>query len=251
MEAAIQSLRLPLIRQRKLSALCNALEMQVEDGGDHPEVNALLAAALRWAALHQVSAAQAAPLLRAIDEFEGQERERWERIRQGLPCPRSPVDILDELTIEGMELLESGRLAAGCARCEMAWQLVRRDPALSARSAGQFSAAHGPTHRVTDWVQSWLTALEDLGVDDPACRQRRQQVAREYLARFPDEPAEIRSWFLDDCDATPADSGRPMGSAGAARRSPPSAGVNLGRNELCWCGSGRKYKACHLAADRE
>lgn len=24
---------------------------------------------------------------------------------------------------------------------------------------------------------------------------------------------------------------------------------NLGRNDRCWCGSGRKYKACHLAAD--
>jgi hypothetical protein len=24
---------------------------------------------------------------------------------------------------------------------------------------------------------------------------------------------------------------------------------DLGRNERCWCGSGRKYKACHLAAD--
>ncbi len=23
----------------------------------------------------------------------------------------------------------------------------------------------------------------------------------------------------------------------------------LGRNERCWCGSGRKYKACHLATD--
>jgi hypothetical protein len=23
----------------------------------------------------------------------------------------------------------------------------------------------------------------------------------------------------------------------------------LGRNDRCWCGSGRKYKACHLAAD--
>ncbi len=23
----------------------------------------------------------------------------------------------------------------------------------------------------------------------------------------------------------------------------------IGRNEQCWCGSGRKYKACHLAAD--
>ena len=23
----------------------------------------------------------------------------------------------------------------------------------------------------------------------------------------------------------------------------------LGRNDRCWCGSGRKYKMCHLAAD--
>jgi hypothetical protein len=23
----------------------------------------------------------------------------------------------------------------------------------------------------------------------------------------------------------------------------------LGRNDLCWCGSGRKYKTCHLSAD--
>lgn len=22
-----------------------------------------------------------------------------------------------------------------------------------------------------------------------------------------------------------------------------------GRNEACWCGSGKKYKKCHLAAD--
>jgi len=24
---------------------------------------------------------------------------------------------------------------------------------------------------------------------------------------------------------------------------------NLGRNDGCWCGSGRKYKACHQMAD--
>lgn len=26
---------------------------------------------------------------------------------------------------------------------------------------------------------------------------------------------------------------------------------NLGRNELCWCGSGMKYKKCHLASDEQ
>jgi SEC-C motif len=25
--------------------------------------------------------------------------------------------------------------------------------------------------------------------------------------------------------------------------------VELGRNDLCWCGSGKKYKRCHLKSD--
>jgi len=26
---------------------------------------------------------------------------------------------------------------------------------------------------------------------------------------------------------------------------------NIGRNELCWCGSGKKYKKCHLIEDEK
>ena len=26
---------------------------------------------------------------------------------------------------------------------------------------------------------------------------------------------------------------------------------NLGRNEVCWCGSGKKYKKCHLPEDEK
>jgi uncharacterized protein YecA (UPF0149 family) len=26
---------------------------------------------------------------------------------------------------------------------------------------------------------------------------------------------------------------------------------NLGRNTLCWCGSGKKYKKCHLIEDEQ
>lgn len=25
--------------------------------------------------------------------------------------------------------------------------------------------------------------------------------------------------------------------------------VELGRNDICWCGSGKKYKRCHLEKD--
>jgi uncharacterized protein YecA (UPF0149 family) len=29
----------------------------------------------------------------------------------------------------------------------------------------------------------------------------------------------------------------------------PQAVPVLGRNDRCWCGSGKKYKSCHLAGD--
>ncbi len=29
------------------------------------------------------------------------------------------------------------------------------------------------------------------------------------------------------------------------------SGPELGRNDLCWCGSGKKYKNCHMKSDRE
>ncbi len=30
---------------------------------------------------------------------------------------------------------------------------------------------------------------------------------------------------------------------------PQPAQAELGRNDLCWCGSGKKYKKCHLKSD--
>jgi hypothetical protein len=30
---------------------------------------------------------------------------------------------------------------------------------------------------------------------------------------------------------------------------PPQQAAPLGRNDLCWCGSGQKYKRCHLKSD--
>jgi uncharacterized protein YecA (UPF0149 family) len=32
---------------------------------------------------------------------------------------------------------------------------------------------------------------------------------------------------------------------------PPEIIPDLGRNDLCWCGSGKKYKKCHMASDEE
>jgi hypothetical protein len=49
----------------------------------------------------------------------------------------------------------------------------------------------------------------------------------------------------------------PMSPAGGSRTARPrhldgaSGLTSLGRNDLCWCGSGKKYKRCHLDSDRE
>ncbi|MDE3076565.1 MAG: SEC-C domain-containing protein, partial [Chloroflexota bacterium] len=37
-------------------------------------------------------------------------------------------------------------------------------------------------------------------------------------------------------------------SEGPVQRKPAAAGVKVGRNDPCPCGSGRKYKKCHGAA---
>jgi len=34
-------------------------------------------------------------------------------------------------------------------------------------------------------------------------------------------------------------------------KKPPKSAENMGRNELCWCGSGRKYKNCHYTEDQK
>ena len=37
----------------------------------------------------------------------------------------------------------------------------------------------------------------------------------------------------------------------SAPQAPPPEARQLGRNQPCWCGSGEKYKSCHLESDRD
>jgi hypothetical protein len=74
---AIEALNLPPLRQRKLNSISNALTMQIEDGGDSPEVNKLLVAALRAAVIFQVREGAARPFIEALARFEQAEMLRW------------------------------------------------------------------------------------------------------------------------------------------------------------------------------
>jgi preprotein translocase subunit SecA len=44
-----------------------------------------------------------------------------------------------------------------------------------------------------------------------------------------------------------ATSGNGNGASPANANQPVKAGPKLGRNDPCWCGSGKKYKRCHGA----
>jgi hypothetical protein len=74
---AIDALNLPPLRQRKLNGILNALTMQLEDGGDSPEVNKLLVEALRAAVIFQVGEGAARPFIEALARFEQAEMLRW------------------------------------------------------------------------------------------------------------------------------------------------------------------------------
>ena len=62
--------------------------MQIEDGGDSPEVNRLLLDALRAGIRHQVDERTAQPALQAVDQFEQAESVRRRGVRAGQPGAR-------------------------------------------------------------------------------------------------------------------------------------------------------------------
>jgi len=75
-EQTIVSLNLPILRFRKLKGIHNALTMQIEDGGDFPEVNELLVKALRAAVIFQVGESAAKSFIEALARFEQTEKLR-------------------------------------------------------------------------------------------------------------------------------------------------------------------------------
>ena len=73
---AVEALHLPPLRQRKFNGILNALTMQIEDGGDSPEVNELLVKALRTVIIFQVGETVAKSALEALERFEQSEALR-------------------------------------------------------------------------------------------------------------------------------------------------------------------------------
>lgn len=345
---AVSRLGLPLIRFRKIKSILGALEVQIEDGGDAPEINNLLLDALRAVLRHQVGGPQMQDALAAVDAFARAEVLRWERVRTGTlpPLDLTPDERLDDLMLEGYQLLEARQRVAACDRWLEAWDLVRHLAHPEMRMASAFDQAHPLVQSVANWSHDLEMELGNAGLDDSAYNARWLRYAREFLAQFPDSgtdawisftraegealwrlgrqseaeavyaalgerfPREAwayigwadQYWLLKESSKAYAPAaailqralkqpdlhdrrdvlerladlygewGKPQEQAAvvtqlaraADRRVPPPGGpspaavvvqtgsrsAKPGRNAPCWCGSGRKYKLCHLNTDR-
>jgi hypothetical protein len=167
---AIARLQLPPIRSRKLMAICNALEMQIADGGDAPEVNRHLLEALKLAVVHQVGQKGATAVIQAIEDFARKEELRWEQIWAGtLPPPELEQDEkLDELIQTGYELMSMDQTAAGCDQWLLAWEQVKEMVTPDMRTVEAFDEAYPDLYNlsligVRTWKWNYTT---------PACRIR-------------------------------------------------------------------------------
>jgi tetratricopeptide (TPR) repeat protein len=345
---AIGRLGLSPLSVRQLRGILNAIEIQIEVGGDSPDVNALLIDALRAALRHQVDERAAQPALRAIDTFIQAEDQRWKQVEAGTlpPIELTPEEQIDELMQEGYTLMQANQRAAACDRWLETWERVKQLAGPELRSSAAFDDAHpGGLQLIANWCSDLEMELGNAGLDDPIYHEHRIRYVHEFLAQFPDMSANTyinfrraegeALWYLgrrDEAEAVYAalierlpDEGwgyvgwadhywlfdnspkdyargeaimrpalarpglqdrdavlerladlygqwgkptqqsaiaaqlkrvtsaqRPVwtSSASAAPAQPAPAAQKLGRNAPCWCGSGRKYKHCHLDADR-
>ena len=88
-----------------------------------------------------------------------------------------------------------------------------------------------------------------------------QHAIQDEVARFmfhvqvvpqQEERRQYQTWTnVDDDDQGLAEPGTPPGLPGPPAQQGPARNPHkkLGRNDPCWCGSGKKYKHCHLKSD--
>ena len=198
--AAVEQLDLPMNRKRKLLGTLNALEMQIEDGGDSPAVNDLLLKALQEAAVHQVGKMRAKPVIGAIDAFTRAESERWEQISAGTlppverpPHPRQTIDLVDK----AYRYLEERQVTAACDRWLAAWEIVERLITPEMRSTEDFEAAYPVVGKylLRDWCMDLMFELHNAGLDDESYATKRLVFTRSFLEHFPDEDADTQVEF--------------------------------------------------------
>ncbi|MGE3806919.1 MAG: SEC-C metal-binding domain-containing protein [Gemmataceae bacterium] len=195
---AVDALGLPPIRLRKLRGILGAVEMQIEDGGDHPKVNRILLDALRAALVHHVGQDQAQVVLQAIKLFEDQENERWELIRAGNPPPLdlTTEEKIGDLIDAGSQLSDACRFPEACDKWLEAWELVRTLVRPEMRSFEQVIEVYPELPaNIFGWRSRLIGDLDWAGDTNRIYHEHRLSLARECLALFPDDGVEGKVFF--------------------------------------------------------
>jgi len=188
-EIELKKLGLPLIRFRKLNVILNALEVQIEDGGDSPQVNALLLEALREGVNHQVGKHRARAALCAMDAFHFSEIKRWKQVKAGTlpPIELTAEERASDLIKAGYNLLEAGQCIAACDKWLEAWELIKQMATPEMRTEMDFDDAYPEMlYSVFNWCPEMDMELHNAGLKDPVYHEHRLRYAREFLAQFPD-----------------------------------------------------------------
>jgi hypothetical protein len=89
-------------------------------------------------------------------------------------------------------------------------------------------------------------AIEELGGQLTAAQHRKFEAADAARRRW---VAQLH-WEVDPPAAPPWRTPLQATSGMGPRPSRPAGSRKLGRNAPCWCGSGKKYKKCHLPLER-
>ena len=102
-------------------------------------------------------------------------------------------------------------------------------------------------------VKLMQDAVERPDLDDDAAWRRTVESFKEQLAGLFDGFQEelYRTFVSYILRFKVAQEGEPAQTASVAKKAPARSGAyrNVGPNELCPCGSGKKFKHCHGKAD--
>jgi tetratricopeptide (TPR) repeat protein len=247
---ALTSLGLPVLRCRKLLGILSAVEVQIEDAGDSPDVNHRILDALRAAVLFQVTETEARPALHAIDLFEEQENQRWELIRAGSPPPLelTPVEELDELMHEGYQLREKNQDVGASERWLEAWERVKALARPEMRTGKAFDDVYRPElmYFFVNWRFDLSETLSRTGLTDPRYWEYRVRFAREYLTLFPGEDVRTQVRLRRDEGEALIDLGRRAEAealyTALVERFPDEGWAYIGWADGYWRWTGREPK---------
>lgn len=227
--------------QATLSDLCHAagLDKRASAVGHDPEVWSNLRQAgriqrvLRDAGGDTDLAEQALDVITLLDDLDGGTDIEAERVREALGA----LGDLDVLFLVIEEVFNPDAPDCLVRADAVTGRLVEAAASPAQRATARLVAAHA-----AEAAGGWATAeqhLELAAEADPRCVPAVDRLAW-YASDRGDAARAVRLWRSCPRSATVA---QDLATVEPFTRPAVSS---LGRNDRCWCGSGRKYKLCHL-----